>query len=73
MNHRVRDSALTASAGLQPIQQTHPLTVTEPTPLSVTEHIERSSEGIHRLRNRTHVRIITAPADRNTSMPTSCG
>jgi hypothetical protein len=48
MDHRVRDSALPTSTGLQPLQQRHPLTTAEPTPISGTQHIERSSEGIHR-------------------------
>jgi hypothetical protein len=60
MDHRVRDSALTTSAGLQPIQQTHPLTIWHLSPISGTEHLERPVEGIHRLRNRTHVRNTSA-------------
>ncbi|CAN1551446.1 hypothetical protein MCEMAEM6B_02225 [Mycobacteriaceae bacterium] len=56
MDHRVRDSALTTSAGLQPIQQTHPLTIGHLSPISATQHLEHPLEGIHRLRNRTHVR-----------------
>ena len=48
MDYSVRDSALTTSAGLQPIQQTHPFTIRHLSPISGTQHLERPVEGIHR-------------------------
>ena len=60
MNHRVRHRTLTTNTRLPPIQQTHPLTIAHLSPISGTQHLERPLKGIHRLRNRTHVRNTTA-------------